>query len=302
MFTVGFQHVVCNHSQHSSFCQGHKVCRASFLRLLGVGKQRLQRTKKRFRGIDDRTLNHSIIAGLSLFYFLAQINHHNHINQNWIFTDVCFLFPGFPMFSLFDDVTSAQVAMQEGPSKQHLSTAFSVTFGGLLLNLCQSSFLVWGLAFSDLYNVRESMCLTSNGFSLFYLLLLKKACLLKIQIHWRFQSSTTAALTKTDDELREQLLKRLISDKLMAPSRQATELKPGILPLRELPPGNTASLFLMYIAYMKTSDVAPAGKTTCYEIAKQWRTCLRFRRATEHSMCLVCQTLKAAIHNATDGS
>ena len=100
-----------------------------------------------------------------------------------MFTDVCFLFPGFPMFSLFDDLTSAQVAMQEGPSKQHLFTAFSVTFGGLLLNLCQSSFLVWGLAFSDLYNVRESMCLTSNGFSLFYLLLLKKACLLKIQIH-----------------------------------------------------------------------------------------------------------------------
>ena len=190
-----------------------------------------------------------------------------------------------------------------GRSQQ--TTSFHCFFSHIWWTAAESmpvEFLGMGLAFSDLYNVFESMCLTSNGFSLFYLLLLKKAYLLKIQIHWRFQSSTTAALTKTDDELREQLLKRLISDKLMGPSRQATELKPGILPLRELPPGNTASLFLMYIAYMKTSDVAPAGKTTCYEIAKQWRTCLRFRRATEHSMCLVCQTLKAAIHNATDGS
>ena len=68
--------------------------------------------------------------------------------------------------------------------------------------------------------------------------------------------------------------------------------------MRELPPGNTAALYLMYIAYMKPYEAA--GKTTFYEVAKQWRTCLRFRRRTEHSMCLVCQTLKAAIHDCSD--
>ena len=41
---------------------GFQLCRASWLRLLGIGKQRWQRTRKRFRGIDDRTLPSCSIA------------------------------------------------------------------------------------------------------------------------------------------------------------------------------------------------------------------------------------------------
>ena len=118
----------------------------------------------------------------------------------------------------------------------------------------------------------------------------------------RFQSSSTSALSQSDEELREQLLKKLIENKLLGPSRQVVEIKPGSLPMRELPPGNTASLYLMYVAYMRPSGVQPAGKTTFYEVAKKWRVCLRFRRQSEHSMCLTSQTLKAAIHDATDRS
>lgn len=35
---------------------GVQICRTAWLKYLGIGKQRLQRTKKRFRGIDERTL------------------------------------------------------------------------------------------------------------------------------------------------------------------------------------------------------------------------------------------------------
>jgi len=116
----------------------------------------------------------------------------------------------------------------------------------------------------------------------------------------RFESSTTAVLSQSDEALREQLLSKLIEDKLLGPARQVVELKPAELPIRELPPGTTASLFLMYLAYMRPSGITPASRSSFYGVAKQWKCCLRFRRHTEHSMCLVCQTLKAAIHGASD--
>lgn len=43
-------------------CAGHEVCRESWLRYMGIGKQRLQRTKKRQRGLDERTLNRRSLA------------------------------------------------------------------------------------------------------------------------------------------------------------------------------------------------------------------------------------------------
>lgn len=151
------------------------------------------------------------------------------------------------------------------------------------------------------------------GFSRFSLLLLFFVCALGLLLFHvdaskkcdlvgfcRFQSSTTAALSQSDEDLREELLSKLVENKLLGPSRQVVELKPQALPMRELPPGNTASLYLMYIAYMRRSGIAPAGRTTFYEVAKEWKSCLRFRHRSEHSMCLICQTLKAAINGASD--
>ena len=40
-----------------SALRGHKLCKTSWLRYLGIGKSRLLRTGKRFRGIDERTIN-----------------------------------------------------------------------------------------------------------------------------------------------------------------------------------------------------------------------------------------------------
>ncbi|CAL1131723.1 unnamed protein product [Cladocopium goreaui] len=38
-------------------CLGYPLCRTAWLRFLGIGKERLNRTRKRYRGIDDRTIN-----------------------------------------------------------------------------------------------------------------------------------------------------------------------------------------------------------------------------------------------------
>ena len=35
---------------------GTRVCRRAFLRMLGVGQGRLNRTRSRFKGLDERTL------------------------------------------------------------------------------------------------------------------------------------------------------------------------------------------------------------------------------------------------------
>ncbi|CAL1148092.1 unnamed protein product [Cladocopium goreaui] len=36
---------------------GHALCRSAWLRFLGIGKQRILRTKRKFRGLDERTLD-----------------------------------------------------------------------------------------------------------------------------------------------------------------------------------------------------------------------------------------------------
>ena len=46
---------------------GHYVCREAWLRFLGIGKQRLVRTKRRHRGVDERTLNFGYLLGLAIF-------------------------------------------------------------------------------------------------------------------------------------------------------------------------------------------------------------------------------------------
>lgn len=120
---------------------------------------------------------------------------------------------------------------------------------------------------------------------------------------FRFESGETKQATASDEQLREDLVQKLIQQKMLGPTRQITELDPCSLPLRDLPPGNVASLFLMYVAFCRTSEGGgePASKSTFYAAAKTWlKHCLRFRPRTEHSLCVTCSSLKAAIHAATD--
>ena len=104
--------------------------------------------------------------------------------------------------------------------------------------------------------------------------------------------------SRSDQDLREELLRKLVDRQLLGPTQEILhQTDVARLPVRELPPGNTATLYLMYLAYCRTAgcDTPPASKTTFYEVAKTWRPCLRFRRKSDHSMCFECSNLKNKI-------
>ena len=122
-------------------------------------------------------------------------------------------------------------------------------------------------------------------------------------VNQRFESAETASRSKTDAELREELLRKLIDRELLGGTAQIMlESSIKALPLRELPPGSTSSLFLMYLAYIRTTGdpSGAASRSTFYNVAKLWRPCLRFRRKTEHSLCFECSRLKSLIHGCKD--
>lgn len=117
----------------------------------------------------------------------------------------------------------------------------------------------------------------------------------------RFESTETAMQSQTDEQLREDLLRRLVQRELLGPSRQILlDGDVARLPLRELPPGNIASLYLMFVAFARTTNSPAAGKTTFYKVARKWSTCLRFRRKSDHSLCVECSRLKAQINACKD--
>ena len=119
----------------------------------------------------------------------------------------------------------------------------------------------------------------------------------------RIDSADTRHASATDEEMRERLLDKLIEERLLGSTRQVTELDPTSLPLRQLPPGNMASLYLMFLAFIRSTTTGggtAASRATFYQASKAWTCCLRFRARSEHSMCVTCQSLKAAIRAATD--
>ena len=121
---------------------------------------------------------------------------------------------------------------------------------------------------------------------------------------FEFESAETAKLSKSDDELREELLRKLVDRELLGPTREIMlETEISKLPVRELPPGNTSSLFLMYLAFCRSaggSDSTPASKSTFFAVAKLWHPALRFRRKSDHAMCVECSRLKSLINDCKD--
>lgn len=63
-----------NHTQHHVqwFVGGTRVCRRAFLRMLGVGCNRLNRTRDRFKGLDERTLAGRGGTGQSVWFVCNQ--------------------------------------------------------------------------------------------------------------------------------------------------------------------------------------------------------------------------------------
>lgn len=95
-------------------------------------------------------------------------------------------------------------------------------------------------------------------------------------------------------------MRSLINRRLSGPVQEISDMKPDRLPLKELPPGNVSQLYMLYLAYMKVGNETPCSKSTFYVVAKEWWPCLRFRKRSDHAMCVTCQRLKAAIHQAEE--
>ena len=121
----------------------------------------------------------------------------------------------------------------------------------------------------------------------------------------RFETTETASRSKTDQELREELLRKLVDRHLLGPTTEIlVETDIQTLPVRELPPGNTSALYMMYVAYMRTAggEAQAASKSTFFDVAKEWRPCLRFRRKSDHTMYAECSMLKNSIAKCKEPS
>ena len=79
LYTVTWYHVMYIHKEKNrpivvGLCsvtpnQGYQMCRSAWLRFLGIGKNRLARTRKRHRGTDDRSLKCGILTALRNYFF-----------------------------------------------------------------------------------------------------------------------------------------------------------------------------------------------------------------------------------------
>lgn len=125
-----------------------------------------------------------------------------------------------------------------------------------------------------------------------------------INLYWsagESMTSKTAAFDGDDEKLREDLLRRLVDQQLLSPNRQILEhSNPEELPMRELPHGNISNLFLMYLAYCRAMSYEPSSRSTFYSVATSWKSCLRFHRKSTHSLCAICSSLRAKIHDAKE--
>ena len=124
---------------------------------------------------------------------------------------------------------------------------------------------------------------------------------LEMSVNRNFRIASKSVLDKSDEELRAELLKRLVRQRLMGTTQQILEHhNPSKLPMRELPHNTVANLYLMYVAQCRATKLQPASRTTFYQVHSKWRACLRFHKVTTHSICMVCAQLKASIHAAKE--
>ena len=61
-----------------------------------------------------------------------------------------------------------------------------------------------------------------------------------------------------------------------------------------------AGLYLQFVAYCKSTGESACSKTLFYEVGKEWHTCLRFHKKSNHAVCAVCSELRAQIRRCTE--
>ena len=78
-------------------------------------------------------------------------------------------------------------------------------------------------------------------------------------------------LEANDDDMRGDLFQRLIDAKLMGPTMQLSNTDPGNLPTRELPHGNVAELYMVFVAFC--GNKTPASRACFYKEARHAHNC-----------------------------
>eukprot|EP00434_Breviolum_minutum_P009292 symbB.v1.2.008188.t2/scaffold450.1/size202773/7 len=113
--------------------------------------------------------------------------------------------------------------------------------------------------------------------------------------------ASKASLKAADDDLRNELLQRLIDSRLAGPFHQISfNSDPTRLPLRELPHGSWSELFLLYKSYSRVKSSTHASRSTFFSVANEWKQCLRFHKKTHHAQCVTCAKLRVALQNTRD--
>ncbi|CAK9021468.1 Uncharacterized protein SCF082_LOCUS15362 [Durusdinium trenchii] len=108
-------------------------------------------------------------------------------------------------------------------------------------------------------------------------------------------------LEKSDEQLRDELLNRLLSHRLEGATQQVMNTSdPTRLPYRELPHGSAGNLYLLYLAQCRAEHQEEASRSTFYKAWKKWKTCMTFHKKSAHSLCLQCSEMRAAIRAAKD--
>ena len=61
--------------------------------------------------------------------------------------------------------------------------------------------------------------------------------------------------------------------------RISDHFEPSALPIRFLPHGNVANLYLLFTAWCKAKSEEPSCRTTFYQVYRVWSQCLRFHKS-----------------------
>lgn len=113
--------------------------------------------------------------------------------------------------------------------------------------------------------------------------------------------ASKANLAKGGEELRQELLERLIDSRLVGATMQMSwNRNPEKLPLRELPHGSWSNIYLLYVSYCKTKGESAAAKSTFFTVCQEWRACLRFHKRTQHAICETCSRLRMKVRHAAE--
>ena len=101
-----------------------------------------------------------------------------------------------------------------------------------------------------------------------------------------------------NEDTRAKLLQSLVRETLEGPTSRLLRADPAKMAFRELPPGNWSSLYILYQSHCLATNQETASRSTFFGCTLQWRKCMKFRKKSQHSTCLLCDRLKSEMRHA----